>query len=114
MIVTIDWVNWSTACAMKTNNQPLGRYEYSVLLEHIRTNGIKFCGYKHQDNDFNTVPVVNGTPLTCSFRGWGGVMADAYRMKDDLAYCIWAWGAPDGEVETLPKGKVNEGNKISS
>lgn len=84
----------------------LGQLADALVAHRCFIKNIKICGYTHQNGDY-------GTPLlktkygifryTCSFRYWGGIMADAKHGKN---YMDWAWD-PLGE-EVRPENVEGE------
>ena len=57
--------------------------KFEALIEHIRANCLVFGGDVHEDY----CPVFNdGTKLSFSWRGWGGVMAEAWEPEDKNPY----------------------------
>ena len=77
---------------------------HHLIVDELRSRGYKFCGFYHQDGDYGA-PVIDGKyTVLYSYRGWGGVMAEAYQLdnSDGMAYCEWAWSAPEEQVFPNP------------
>lgn len=66
-----------------------------IVIKELRDKGYKFTGYYHQGGDFGVPVFDTGEKLVCSYRTWGGIMADAYPEEvdnsDGFGYTEWAW-----------------------
>jgi len=74
---------------------------WEFVKKYLVENNIKMCGRAHQ---FFGVPIIEDKGKIYAFAlscgGWGQLMAEAFepKSKDKMAYCKWAWYAPDGDV----------------
>ena len=77
----------------------------AAIIRKIREKGYKFSGPTHQEYEYGVPVLSDGTKYACSFRHWGGIMADALQMdpEDRYAYAVWAFMTPDGENEIRPQ-----------
>lgn len=69
-----------------------------VVVDHIREKGIKFDGGYHQNGDDGCPLVQVGNKIvreTCTFRFWGGIIADAGYGE---SYIDWAWSDAEDPV----------------
>lgn len=70
-----------------------------AVIEEIRKNGCKLCGYSHQDPEVCGVPIIDEKyRFEVSMRSWGRIMAEAYGNMGMTDYCEWAWDNPEPEV----------------
>ena len=80
------------------------RKVHALVVEEIKKKGYRICGESHQCPSRHCVPVINKKyRYEVSFRTWGRIMAEAYGIEGDLAYCDWAWIPPKGTKEILPE-----------
>jgi len=76
-------IGWTDYSDRRFKDYDQSREAYNALIEDIRKNGYKFGGDAHEDY----VPVFNdGTAARFSWRGWGGVMADAWQPDNHDPY----------------------------
>ena len=71
-------------------------YEQAVI-QAIRDNGYRITGFAHQGDRFCTPVFDDGKRYCCTFRQWGGLMAEALGLGGEYAYARWAWAAPEKE-----------------
>ena len=77
------------------------------LIDYIRSEGILFSGEDHQD-EYGCIPIFNdGKMFITSRRGWGGIMAEAYRDYGLYDYSLYAdkYSVPREEC-VYPDSKV--------
>ena len=75
-----------------------------LIINELRKRGYKFSGFYHQGGDYGA-PIIDGKyTVLYSYRSWGGIMAEAYNIPDEdgMAYCDWAWNAPEKEITPRP------------
>jgi len=77
---------------------------WEFVKEYLVKKKIKMTGPEHHGYG---VPIIeyNGKifAFSLSYRKWGEIMAEAFEPdnKDEMAYCNWAWTAPDGETSWM-------------
>lgn len=96
----IGWTHWDDLRFKEdtsTMEEDLERRR--MISEELRKKGYKFNGYYHQDGEFGVPVFDDGTTYQCTFRTWGGIMANAYPKEvdnsDGYGYVAWAWYDPD-------------------
>lgn len=73
-----------------------------VLLETLRTQGLKFSGARYQESH---VPVFSdGTTILCTQRRWGSYMVAVWGGS----YLDWAWHVADEVLPEPPKESADD------
>lgn len=76
-------IGWTKCTDKRFQSYNQSREAYEALIKDIRENGYKFGGDAHEEY----TPVFNdGTAARFSWRGWGGVMADAWQPNNPDPY----------------------------
>lgn len=96
----IGWTDWDNDEYKEISNLNLDKdpdhwkklqiYE-DVLINYLKKTGYKFCGDSHQYGNYGCPVFNDGTKLAVTQRHWGYIMAKALDIKEEYAYCIWAW-----------------------
>lgn len=83
MLKVVKMVHWDDAIALPSgySDAHIEAFEKYAVEHHIR-----FSGTAHQNNDDGVPLFSDGTALTASMRGWGGIMADIWAKIDDKPY----------------------------
>lgn len=101
----VDWIPYHEAKKNPDVNldKVRGKEAELEVVRAIREQGIRHCGFEHQDTwrtGYPGVPLFNtGEVLLKSLRGWGRLMYQALHPEggDDFGYCDWAWERPEKE-----------------
>lgn len=79
--------------------------DWEALKQHIKEHGYKFGGVYHQSNEHRGVPYIEGKkPFFCSFRAWGGLMAEIWGGD----YPMYAWEYAIAGGKTPPEEDAEE------
>lgn len=63
----------------------------NAIIDDIRENGYFFSGYDHQERLYGAPVLNDGKRRVFSQRGFGAVMAEAYKEEGDYAYSLYAF-----------------------